>query len=494
MLKRSNLFAAADHNAPRRPVRAGWPLVGALPPMLRQPTAFLHAARRQYGDLYTLNLGPLQPIIVNHPDHVQHVLRDNVRNYRKGGKVWEIVRDLLGNGLAVSEGDYWLRQRRMLQPQFHRQRLAALTTLMTEAIDEGLHDWVAFHGASFDLEKAFSAITLKVITKTMFGSHLSQTDIDQVTQAIPVIGRYIISGVVTRALPPWLPIRSGERFRQACQAIDKVLYAVIARGRQALADGRYEDNLLAMLLNVVDEQSGERMTDQQVHDEAITIFMAGYDTTGLGLTWALHLLLQHPEIMARLQLEIDQVLAGRTPTFADLPQLPYTRMVFQEALRLYPPVAWLPRTAVADDVIDGFIIPAGATVIIPIFVIQQHPAFWPDAATFRPERFAAVGAAGTPNEQHPFAWLPLGAGPRLCIGRDFALMEGQLVLAMALQRFRFTAVAERPVTPKLTMALAPKDGVWVQAVERDQSQPVASKARVSATATCQSANSSSSGR
>lgn len=494
MLNQSNPLPTLQPHAPRRPVRAGWPVVGALPALLRQPIAFLHGARRHYGDLYTLKLGPFQPIVVNHPDYVQHVLRDNARNYRKGGKVWEIIRDLLGNGLAVSEGEYWLRQRRMLQAQFHRQRLAALTTLMTAAIDEGLRDWGAFNGASFDLEKAFSAITLKVITKTMFGSHLNQADIDTVTEAVPVIGRYIVSGMVTRTLPRWVPSRSGERFHQACRAIDTVLYDVIARGRQALAEGRYEDNLLAMLLNVVDEESGERMTDQQVHDEAITIFMAGYDTTGLGLTWALHLLLQHPEAMARLQVEIDQVLAGRTPTFADLPHLPYTRMVFQEALRLYPPVAWLPRTAVADDVIDGFTIPAGATVIIPIFVIQQHPAFWPDAAAFRPERFATVGAAGLPTEQHPFAWLPLGAGPRLCIGRDFALMEGQLVLAMALQRFCLTTVAERPVTPKLTMALAPKDGLWVEASARSQSQPVASNDRVSATATCQRANISSSER
>lgn len=469
MLNLSQSTATTRHTTRRLPVTAGWPLVGALPALLRQPIAFLHTARRQYGDLYALRLGPFQPIILNHPDHVQHVLRDNARNYRKGGKVWDIIRDLLGNGLAVSEGDYWLRQRRMLQPHFHRQRLAALTTLMTEAIDEGLAGWAAHNTDRFDLEKALAAITLKVITKTMFGSGLSQAEIDQVAGAMPIIGRYVISGVVTRSLPRWLPMRSGERFREACQAVDTVLYDVIARGRQALAEGRYEDNLLAMLLNVVDDESGERMTDQQVHDEAITIFMAGYDTTAMGLAWTLHLLLQHPESLARLQAEIDQVLAGRTPTFADLPHLPYARMVFQEALRLYPPVAWLPRTAIADDLIDGYPIPAGATVIVPIFVIQQHPAFWPDAAEFRPERFAAAGATGTPSAQHPFAWLPFGAGPRLCIGRDFALMEGQLMLAMALQRFRLTPIADRPVTPRLTMAMAPKNGVWVQATVRQPS-------------------------
>lgn len=469
MLNLSQSTATTRHTTRRLPVTAGWPLVGALPALLRQPIAFLHTARRQYGDLYALRLGPFQPIILNHPDHVQHVLRDNARNYRKGGKVWDIIRDLLGNGLAVSEGDYWLRQRRMLQPHFHRQRLAALTTLMTEAIDEGLAGWAAHSTDRFDLEKALAAITLKVITKTMFGSGLSQAEIDQVAGAMPIIGRYVISGVVTRSLPRWLPMRSGDRFREACQAVDTVLYDVIARGRQALAEGRYEDNLLAMLLNVVDDESGERMTDQQVHDEAITIFMAGYDTTAMGLAWTLHLLLQHPESLARLQAEIDQVLAGRTPTFADLPHLPYARMVFQEALRLYPPVAWLPRTAIADDLIDGYPIPAGATVIVPIFVIQQHPAFWPDAAEFRPERFAAAGATGTPSAQHPFAWLPFGAGPRLCIGRDFALMEGQLMLAMALQRFRLTPIADRPVTPRLTMAMAPKNGVWVQATVRQPS-------------------------
>lgn len=466
MLNLSRSTATVRHTTRRLPVTAGWPLLGALPALLRQPIAFLHTARRQYGDIYALRLGPFQPIILNHPEHVQHVLRDNVRNYRKGGKLWDIIRDLLGNGLAVSEGDYWLRQRRMLQPHFHRQRLAALTTLMTEAIDEGLTGWATHNGDSFDLEKALAAITLKVITKTMFGSGLSQAEIDQVAGAMPIIGRYVLSGVVTRSLPRWLPIRSGERFRQACRAVDTVLYNVIARGRQALAEGRYEDNLLAMLLNMVDDESGERMTDQQVHDEAITIFMAGYDTTAMGLTWTLHLLLQHPEALARLQAEIDQVLAGRTPTFADLPQLPYARMVFQEALRLYPPVAWLPRTAIADDVIDGFPIPAGATVVLPIYIIQQHPAFWSDAAVFRPERFAPTEAASSTSAQHPYAWLPFGAGPRLCMGREFALMEGQLVLAMALQRFRFTPVAERPVTPRLTMAMAPKDGVWVQAARR----------------------------
>jgi cytochrome P450 len=168
--------------------------------------------------------------------------------------------------------------------------------------------------------------------------------------------------------------------------------------------------------------------------------------------------------LARLQGEIDQALAGRTPTFADLPQLPYARMVFQEALRLYPPVAWLPRTAIADDLIDGYRIPAGATVVLPIYIIQQHPTFWPDAADFRPERFAPTDTTGTASAQHPFAWLPFGAGPRLCMGRDFALMEGQLVLAMVLQRFRFTPVADRAVMPRLTMAMAPKDGVWVRAM------------------------------
>lgn len=466
MLKRSRSATVAQQSAQPMPVTAGWPLLGSLLPLMRQPIIFLHEARRLYGDIYTLRLGPFQPIILNHPDHVQHVFRDNVRNYRKGGKLWDIVRDLLGNGLAVSEGDYWLRQRRMLQPHFHRQRLAALTTLMTEAIDEGLSGWAAHNGASFELEKAFSAVTLKVICKTMFGSGLGQAEIDQVADAMPIIGRYVISGMVTRSLPRWLPLRSGERFHQACQAIDTVLYDVIARGRQTLAQGCYDDNLLALLLNTVDDESGEQMTDQQVHDEAITIFMAGYDTTAIGLTWTLHLLLQHPDVLTRLQSEIDQVLAGRTPTFADLPQLPYARMVFQEALRLYPPVAWLPRTAIDADVIDGYPIPAGATVVLPIYVIQQHPTFWPDADAFRPERFAATEPALSTGSPHPYAWLPFGAGPRICMGRDFALMEGQLVLAMALQRYRFTPVADRPVTPRLTMAMAPKDGVWVQATRR----------------------------
>ena len=445
---------AQPQRRPQPPLTGGWPLLGALPALIRRQIDFLPAAHAQYGEIYTLNLGLTKAVVLNHPDHAQHVFRDHARNYRKGGKFWEIIREMLGNGLVVSEGEFWLRQRRMLQPQFHRQRLAALTGLMSEAIAEGLQHWPQA-GQTLDLGKALADITMRVITRTMFGGSLAAGEIAQVSDALTYAINYIMPAMITRSLPQWLFAGRERRFRAAITQIDAVVYAVIERSRQAIAAGDYADNLISMMLTLVDEETGEGMTNQQIRDEAITIFLAGYETTSVALTWALPLILNDAACFAKLQAEIDTVLGGQPVTFANVGQLSYTRMVLQEVMRLRPPASWLPRTAVADDEIGGYKIPAGAMVVLPIYMYHHHPACWDEPTKFDPERFSLERSSG----RHPFAWIPFGAGQRLCIGRDFAMLEGQLILATILQQFTLTPLAKEMPQPQLAATLKPKGKV-----------------------------------
>lgn len=454
-----NVFNTRANTAPRLPRAKGWPLVGSLPAIARDPLHFVTDAQQEMGDIYELNLGITKLIMLNHPRHAQHVLIDNARNYTKAGPIWDSLRTLLGNGLPVSEGDFWRRQRRMMQPHFHRQRLAAITDHMVAAIDEGIADWPTRATAQqpFNLLDAMSAITMRVIVRALFGTSLAHSEIDQVATELTLILDQLLRGVVTQNLPQWLPLPGKQRYERAISRIDEVVFGVIEKV-QANPAGEEAGNLIAMLLQMVDAETGEQMTPQQLRDEAVTMFLAGYETTAITLTWAFHFLTQDPSVLAPLQEEVDTVLGDRTPTFADIPQLPYSRMVLQEAMRYYSPSWQLTRTAQADDEIDGYTIPAGSEVAVMQHVIHHNPAVWDEPQRFDPLRFTPEAEAQRPKQ----SWIPFGAGQRLCIGRDMAIMEGQLVLARVLQQYEVSAVPGRVATPHAAMTLRPKDGVWVQ--------------------------------
>lgn len=454
----SGSFATAVR---RMPKTSNLPLIGSLPQLLRDPFGFVAQARETHGDIYRLNLGLINVVVLNQPHHAQYVLRDNAANYSKSGPMWNAVRGMLGNGLVVSEGDFWLRQRRMMQPQFHRQRLAALQTLMVEAIAEALDSWdAAADGAMpFDLTPGFNRLTMKVIVRTLFGTGLTAQEMDDTAEAMTYALDFLMKAILVEPLPRWLPVPGRKKYQQALARFDEIVYGIIAQCR---AGKLSDDHLLAMLLDVVDEETGEGMTDQQLRDEVATLFLAGYETTSLALSWAFHHLMQHPEMMGKMQAEVDGALHGRQPTLADLPQLPYTRMVLQEAMRLQPPSYWLPRTAVADDEIDGYHIPAGTQVVSLTYMYHRHPEHWENPDQFDPERFTPERSAN----RHRYAWIPFGAGQRLCIGRDFAMMEGQLALAMVAQRFNITAVPDHEVKPMLSSTLRPKNGVMVTLEKR----------------------------
>jgi len=442
------------------PLTKGLPLVGSLPQLIKNPFGYLKQARETYGDIYNLNLGISKMLIVNHPRQMQHILVDNAQNYRKGGAMWDAVRAMLGNGLVVSEGSFWLRQRRMMQPQFHRQRLAALNDLMVSAINEALDTWEkSANGSDFNVAPAFNELTMKVITRTLFGTGLDNDEMNKVSKAMDYALTYIINAIVLNSLPSWIPAPGRKQYQEAIAQIDETVYRIIADSRK---NNGAENHVLAMLLDMVDDETGEGMTDQQLRDEVTTLFLAGYETTSIALSWAFDLLTHHPDVMDKLQAEVDAVLGNRLPTFADLMKLPYSRMIMQETLRIRPSAWQLPRTAVEDDEIDGYQIPAGTTITGLIYMCHYHPEEWDNPEVFDPERFQPDKS----EKRHKFAYMPFGAGQRKCIGMDFALMEGQLALAMVAQRYKLTKATEKLAEPQLSTTLRPKGGVVVKLEKR----------------------------
>ncbi len=420
------------------PQAGSWPLLGALPALMIRPFEFFEEARRRHGDIYSLRVGRLRPVVLNHPRHIQHVLRDHAANYRKGGAIYDSMRQLFGNGLVVSEGEFWLRQRRMMQPQFHRERLAGLSGLMVNAVAESLASWAPYagDGRPVNLLPALARMTMRVTTDALFGMALPRETRDEVGDALCYVLDYLMFGMAAHGLPSWLPIPGKRRNLRELARIERIVEDTIAATRRS----RGEHHLLAMLLDGVGDQMGEGMSGRERHDEVTALFIAGYETTSTALGWAVHYLMGHPEVMQKLQDEVDGVLGGRTPAFADLPQLGYTRMVLQEVLRLRPPSYWLPRVGRRGRRDRGL----------------------PDRGRHRRH----LDDVHDPSP--PFAWVPFGAGQHLCIGRDFAMMEGTLILAMIVQRYRFAAVKGRVAEAGLSATLRPKGGVWAHLAARDR--------------------------
>ncbi len=439
----------------------GLPLVGSIPAFVRRPFDFLVEARERYGDIYRLNLGPLNMVVLNHPRHAERMFLENARNYVRGGPVYEGGRPILGNGLVGSDGPFWLRQRRMMQPHFHRKRLAGLTALMVATISEELTTWepIARAGQNINLTPAFSRITMKVIVRALFGMSLNDQEVDELSGDLTYMLDYIPKAMLISKLPAWMPVPGAKRSKEVIQRVNTAIYKLIERVRQSDA---VDGTLMGMMLDLVDEETGEQMTNEQLRDEAVSLVLAGYETTSLALSWAGHYLTQQHALMVRLHDEVDAALGSRTPAFEDIPALGYAARVFQEVIRIRPPAWFLSRQAVADDVIDGYSIPAGSSVMILPYIIHRHPGFWEDAERFDPDRFAPERAAS----RDKFAWIAFGVGQHQCIGRDFAMMEAQLILAMLFQRYRISAVPGSVVEPELSATLRPKNGVTVKLTAR----------------------------
>ena len=419
--------------------------------MVRDLLGLLTNTAREYGGIAQFKLLNNSYILVSEPDYVKYILQDNHKNYIRGRGV-EVARSLLGNGLPLIDGDFWLRERRILQPAFHRERLSKLVDALTNVIDTCLQYWdeKARSKQILDLDEEMMRLSLTAIIKSMFSAQIDDK-IESLSRAFHVAARFMLwRSQQFLALPLSIPLPRHVEYNRALKVLNDTIYPLIADGRK-----NPKEDLLGMMLEMRDPHTGEGMSDQQARDEVVTIFFAGHETTASTMTWAFYLLSQHPEVEERVRAEVDAVLNGRTPTFADLPKLAYMQQFLNEVLRLYPVSYMLAREAVVDDVIDGYHIPAKTMIFVSAFVTHRDPKYWQNAERFDPERFAPQPAASRPRH----AYFPFGEGPHLCIGNNFALMEMQLILAMALQRFRLKLVPNHPIALKPEVTLRPKYGM-----------------------------------
>ncbi len=440
---------------PRRlpPEAPGHWLWGNLPAIQRDGLGYYMRSAMEHGDVVRMRVGPYGMVMLNHPDHIRHVLQDNNHNYDKNNFGNNLLRPVVGNGLLLSEGDFWRRQRRLMQPMFHRQRIAALGRTMTGCAAETLAAWEArlAAGRPFDMADDMMRLTLSIVSRSLF-TRESGGDAEVVGRAATEVVEYLGWRFVAYWAPPetW-PTPRNRRFQRARRALDDVVYRLIRDRRERPVEA---DDLLNLLLEARDE-TGQGMSDSQLRDEVMTLYLAGHETTAITLAWTWYLLSTHPAAGRRLRAELKTVLDGRLPTIDDLPSLSYTRMVIDEAMRLYPPAWAISRRAIQADEIGGCHIPANSFVFFCPYVMHRHPAYWPNPEGFDPERFAPEHESERPR----YVYFPFGGGPRQCIGNLFALVESQLILATLAQRFRPELVPGHPVEPAPLVTLRPRGGI-----------------------------------
>ncbi len=434
----------------------------SLGPLHDNPLEYFTKIACEYGDIAGLRVLNFKTIFINHPDLIEEVLVTNARKYSKG-RVLRANRHVFGDGLLTSEGDFWLRQRRLAQPAFHRVRIASYAATMVEYTQRMLDGWRG--GEERDAHQEMMRLTLQIVGKTLFDADVER-DAQEVGKSLELLLE--IGANFRRAIfvPHWLPTPANLRVKREVAQIEKILYRIIGERR---ASGRDAGDLLSMLLSAQDED-GSRMTDRQLRDEAITLFLAGHETTASTLSWTWWLLAQNPAVEAKLHAELDAVLGDRAPSLDDLPRLAYTGHVITESLRLYPAAWGMARLAVEDHEIAGYPVRKGMGVAMAQWVVHRDPRWYDAPEEFRPERWEG----DLMKRLSRFAYFPFGGGPRQCIGNAFALMEATLILATIARKFRMRLAANHPVAPLASITLRPRHGVRVTLESRGNNAAEAS--------------------
>jgi cytochrome P450 len=423
-----------------------------LPAIRRDPVGVFMRGALRFGDVVYYRIGPRRGYLLTNPEDVRHVLQDNARNYHKS-PLYDKLRLFLGNGLLTSEDDLWLRQRRIAQPAFHRQRVTALAGVMGEAARDTAARWQPFAAAGqpVDVDEEMMRLTRTVVVRALLGADLGPFT-STIDQAWAIVNQHVGESFWSLGFTDKWPTQRNRRFQAARAVLRGAVDHVITERRRNPSDS---DDLLSMLTSARDEETGEAMTDEQLKVEVTTFLLAGQETTSLALTWTWYLLSQNPRARQRLEGELDAVLDGRPPEYPDLANLPYLRMVIDEAMRLYPPAWGFSRQALADDRLGGFHLPRGWLAFVIPYVLHRLPAFWTDPDAFDPERFSPERSADRPK----FAYIPFGAGPRQCIGNQFALIETQLIVATLAQAYRLQLVPGHSAEPWPLITLRPRYGM-----------------------------------
>ncbi len=416
------------------------------------PIGYFTKCIREYGDIVFLRFLGVPMCLLNRPDCIESVLVTQHNNFEKS-KDYRALRRVLGNGLLTSEGEFWRRQRKLVQPAFHQERIAAYTEVMVAYSERMLASWK--DGQGLDVHEAMMRLTLDIVAKTLFDTDVSREAEDVGAALQFLMGKFMRQAAFAFLLPASIPIPTTRRLRRAVGQLDKVIYEIIRRRR---ASGTMSGDLLSVLLQAQDDE-GLGMTDRQLHDEIMTLFLAGHETTANALSWTWLLLGQHPEVEEKLVKELQRVLGGRAPTASALPRLTYTEMVLREAMRLYPPVWVIGRRALAPFRMGNYELPAETNVVMSQLITHRDAKYFPEPERFDPDRWR-------PNDPRNlslprFAYFPFGGGPRVCIGAGFSMMEAVLLLATIAQKFKLTLVPGQTIEKLPSVTLRPKSGIRV---------------------------------
>jgi cytochrome P450 len=416
----------------------------------RDALSYLQRAASEHGDVVYLKFGPQDVFFLNHPDYIKDVLVTHHQSFMKG-RALQRAKRLLGEGLLTSEGDFHRRQRRLAQPAFHRGRVSSYASVMTDYAARTSSRWRDCE--TLDISQEMMRLTLAIVGKTLFDTDV-ESEADEIGAALTAVMElfdYLL--MPFSELLEKLPLPHVRRFQKAKERLDETIYRIIEERRRSVED---RGDLLSMLLSARDEEGdGGQMTDLQVRDEVMTIFLAGHETTANALSWTWYLLSQNQEVEAKLHEELDAVLAGRSPTVEDVPRLRYTEMVLAESMRLYPPAWAIGRLALKDHEVGGYTIPAKALVLLSPYVTQRDERYFPDPVRFDPERWTPEAREARPQ----YTYFPFGGGARRCIGEGFAWMEGILLIAALARNWRMRLVPNHRVETLPVITLRPKHGM-----------------------------------
>jgi cytochrome P450 len=416
----------------------------------------------KYGDIFSLSLPLSKVVVVSNPEYARYVLLDNNKNYRKS-LAYDILKMLLGNGLLTSEGDFWKKQRKLIQPAFHKRKLESMTGMMIERAEHWVEKLTKYadSGEYIDIAPEMTALTLDVISKAIFSSGVEEKA-ELVGRQITLLNEYAIEKLNQPfRLPALFPTPFNIRERKAIDILDTVIYEIIDKRRK---EGVSKDDLLSMLIDARDEETGEAMNNKQLRDEVMTIFIAGNETSSNALAWTLYLLSQNPEAEKKMVAEIDEKLnSGLQLNFSNIHEFHYVKMVIEESMRIYPPAWSVGRRNIEDDEIGGYKIAKNTNVLVPIMFFHHSEKYWEEPEKFIPERFSPEKR----NQIDRYVYFPFGGGPRLCIGNNFAMMEMQIILIQFYRNFHFSLKEGFEPEPDPLITLRPKNGVLVKVEKRN---------------------------
>lgn len=443
----------------RPPGPVGEPVFGSSRRYARDPFDFLSTLEQAYGGVSTFDMGPTETVVVTDPPLIEEVLVTDADRYRKPNLAGEALDALLGEGLLLSEGETWERQRELLAPAFGMDRLAGMADRITDRAETMIEDWEP--GASIDIERTMTHVTLDVILDVMVGVELPPDRVEAIQEALVPVGARFEPDPRRFAVPDWVPMPGDRRFDTAIETLDTVVEEILDRRRETVASDEDHADVAALLL---DAQDRDAVSGDQVRDELVTVLLAGHDTTALSLSYTWALLSEHPAVTDRVHREVDDVVGDAAPGIEHVRSFEFTEWVLQEAMRLYPPVYTLFRTPTEPVEIAGYEVRPGSNVMLPQWAVHRSDRYWTDPNTFRPARFRPAERADRPT----FSYFPFGGGPRRCIGSHLAMLEATLIVATVAKEYRLEFEGSLPIALQPSITAHPRDGLAMTVTPRKE--------------------------